>query len=41
MPTHTLTELQYSTDRKGPWALYIYNPRGYHNGAVWFRDKPL
>lgn len=26
MGTHTLTELQYSEDRAGPWKLYIYEP---------------
>lgn len=32
-PTHTLTELQYSQDRKGPFALYVYEPNSeYHRG---------
>ena len=31
-----LTELMYSTDRKGPWALYVYYPNGYHSGKQWF-----
>ena len=40
-PIHTLKQLQYSTDRKGPFALYIYEPnRDYHRGAIWFRNKP-
>lgn len=40
MPLHTLTTLQYSTDRKGPWKLYIYDQTGYHDGGQWFRAKP-
>ena len=40
MSTYTLTELQYSDDRKGPWKLYVYKADGYHNGGVWFRAKP-
>lgn len=28
MPSFTLSELQYSTDRKGPWRLYVYNADG-------------
>ena len=41
MERHTLTELQYSGDRKGPFKLYIYEPnRTYHLGGVWFRNKP-
>jgi hypothetical protein len=40
-PTHTLTELQYSTDHKVPFGLYIYEPDGlHHRGATWFRNKP-
>lgn len=41
MTLHTLTELQYSTERKGPFALYIYDENGYHTGKQWFRAKPL
>lgn len=37
----TLTELQYSDDRRGPWKLYIYEPNSqYHRGGVWFMAKP-
>lgn len=37
----TLTDLQHSDDRKGPWKLYIYEPGGqYHLGCVWFEDSP-
>jgi hypothetical protein len=40
MPTHTLTQLQYSKDREGPFALYIYEPDSeYHRGAQWFAKK--
>lgn len=39
MPTHTLTKLQYSTDRKGPWALYIYREDGFHTGKQWFNKQ--
>lgn len=35
----TLTELQYSNDRKGPWRLYVYNPNGYHNGGQYFSRR--
>ena len=35
-----LTELQYSTDRKGPFALYIYGPDGLHSGKTWFMRVP-
>ena len=41
MPVEQLTELQYSTDRKGPWKLYIYESDGYHRGGQWFRNPPL
>ncbi len=41
MSEFTFTELQYSTDRKGPFALYIYRHDGYHDRAQWFRDKPV
>ena len=38
---HTLTELQYTQDRKGPFALYIYEPNSpYHRGKTWFRRVP-
>ena len=41
MPTHTLTELQYSKDRQGPFALYIYEPNSeFHRGKRWFENKP-
>ena len=41
MPIETLTELQYSQDRKGPWKLYIYEKDSeYHRGGVWFEAKP-
>jgi hypothetical protein len=41
MPIETLTELQYSTDRKGPWQLYIYDQNSeYHRGGVYFMKKP-
>jgi hypothetical protein len=40
MGTYTLTELQYSDDRKGPFRLYIYGPDGLHSGAQWFRAVP-
>lgn len=33
---HEFTELQYSTDREGPWALYVYYPNGYYSGRQWF-----
>lgn len=37
----TLTELQYSEDRRGPWKLYIFEPNSpYHRGGVWFRAVP-
>lgn len=36
----TLTELQYSNDRKGPFALYIYGPDGFHSGKTWCRRIP-
>lgn len=41
MPIETLTKLQYSTDRKGPFCLYIYyqNIDG-HAGGTWFMAKP-
>src|ERR1035438_434478 len=40
-PTYTLTELQYSQDRKGPFALYeFYEPNSeYHRGPQWFAEK--
>lgn len=36
MTLYVLNELQYSTDRQGPWALYIYNAHGFHSGKRWF-----
>ena len=41
MSEYTLTELQYSNDRIGPFRLYIYNRHGYHSGGQWFRRLPL
>jgi len=36
-----LTELQYSTDRKGPFKLYVFEPNSeYHRGGVWFEEHP-
>ena len=41
MGVHTLTQLQYSEDQKGPWKLYVYEAdSGYHRGGVWFRRGP-
>jgi hypothetical protein len=41
MPIETLTELQYSSERKGPFALVIYEAgSAYHHGKQWFRNKP-
>ena len=41
MPIHTLTKLQYSKDRKGPFALYIYEMNSeYHSRPTWFQDEP-
>jgi hypothetical protein len=41
MPLHTLTQLQYSEDRRGPWRMYIYDLNGeYHRGGTWFQEKP-
>lgn len=37
--SHTLTELQYSTDRTEPMRLYVFRKDGYHTGGVWFRTK--
>jgi hypothetical protein len=41
MPIHELTQLQYSTEREGPFRLYIYtyNGEGYSTRA-WF-NKPM
>jgi len=37
VPVHTLTELQYSQNRKGPWVLYIFEPDSeYHSAGIWF-----
>lgn len=36
MEHHVLTQLQYSQDLRGPFALYIYEHNGYHSGAQWF-----
>jgi hypothetical protein len=35
-PIETLTQIIYSTDVRGPWALYLYDAAGYHSGARWF-----
>ena len=41
MPIETLTQLQYSDDRKGPLKLYIFHPNSqFHHGGVWFERKP-
>jgi hypothetical protein len=41
MPIETLTRLQYSEDRQGPWQLYIYEANSaYHRGGQWFRNTP-
>ena len=39
MSTYTLTELEYSDDRKGPFRLYIFGADGYHSGGQWFVHK--
>jgi hypothetical protein len=31
-----LTQLQYSKDLHGPFALYVYERNGYHTGKQWF-----
>lgn len=36
MAIENLTQLQYSKDLRGPFALYIYNDDGYHGGKQWF-----
>jgi hypothetical protein len=36
MPVEHLTQLQYSTDLRGPFALYVYGSDGYHSGKQWF-----
>jgi hypothetical protein len=41
MAIEYLDDLQYSDDRKGPFALYIYNAEGFHAGAQWFSRAPL
>lgn len=36
-----LTNLQYSTERKGPFKLYVYEPGSpFHKGGVWFQKVP-
>lgn len=40
MPIETLTELQYSQDRKGPFALYVFREDGLHSGKQWFENTP-
>ena len=38
----TLTELQHTEDREGPWKLYIYDHNiPFHQGGIWFRKGPL
>ena len=40
MAVHTLTTMQYSEDRKGPWKMYIYEPNSeYHRGGQWFAKR--
>lgn len=40
MTIEHLTQLQYSTERTGPFALYIYEPNSeFHRGKIWFRNK--
>jgi hypothetical protein len=33
---HELTELQYTEDYEGPWALYIFGDDGLHSGRHYF-----
>jgi hypothetical protein len=33
---NTFTELQYTEDYEGPWALYIFGDDGLHSGKQWF-----
>ena len=41
MAVHTLTQLEYSEDHKGPWKLYVYEEESlYHRGGIWFRKGP-
>ena len=42
MRIETLTELQYSDDRKGPLRIYVFGPAGssFHFGGIWFERKP-
>lgn len=37
MSIQYLDTLQYSTDRKGPFKLYVFDEDGYHSGGKWFR----
>lgn len=39
MPVHTLDQLQYSQDRKGPFALYVFREDGFHSGKQWFNKQ--
>lgn len=41
MAIQILDELHYSSDRKGPWRLYVYEADGLHRGGQWFRRPPL
>jgi hypothetical protein len=42
MPIEHLTEMQYSTERKGPFKLYIFEKNSeYHRGGVYFMKKPV
>jgi hypothetical protein len=36
MSLEILTQLQYSKDLRGPFALYVYDADGYHGGKQWF-----
>jgi hypothetical protein len=41
MPIEHLTELQYSSERKGPFGLVIYEPGSdLHRGKQWFENVP-
>lgn len=41
MPIEHLTELQYSTETKGPFALVIYELNSpYHQAPQWFENVP-
>ncbi len=41
MHIESLNELQYSSDRKGPLQLFIFEPHSQvHHGGVWFEHLP-